>query len=94
MARFNFIHDEKITVWERTQFVVEAETEEEARAIAAKKAKSASGIQYDDSIEIVNIETLDDTIEYMTPSENNNQPTVEIYINNADDVDNLVATNA
>lgn len=79
MAQFHFYQDAKLTVWERTRFTVDAETEEEALAIARQLAQTEESIDNYDEIVDSDVETLADTIEYMYPADNDGQATVEVY---------------
>ena len=72
MAKFNFDLQEKITSWKITKFEIEAETLEEAEKMAIQ-----SHIKGD--LEQICWEDIYGTEESMSPSDNQNQPTVEIY---------------
>lgn len=74
MKTYDFYLDEKATCWYRTMIQVEAENEEQAKAIALKR------IEEDDDIYSYGWEQIDDTIEMMTVEENDNNPTKELYI--------------
>lgn len=75
MAIFNFNIDSKRTIWYREFFEVEANTAEEAKEIAIKMAK------YDEFDSTYHCEVLFDTSENISPQENDNQATQELYLN-------------
>ena len=70
MKTFNFYEDEKVTIWNRTYFKVEAETQEEAneKVLEAIKNGDVSDFKYTTS------EYIYDTVE-----ENYGNSTIEIY---------------
>jgi hypothetical protein len=72
MESYQFYLDTKVTTWYRTKFEVEANSLDEARAAAIKihRLGELDGEPW---------EQVDDTIENMTPEENGNQPTEELY---------------
>jgi hypothetical protein len=72
MATFNFSLEEKVTIWKKTEFSVEAKTLEEAKKLAIK-------FHNEGNTEEIGWETIEGTEESMFPSRNNNLPTVEIY---------------
>ena len=80
MERFEFYQDEKMTIWHRTKFYVEAENEEQAAEIVRKACEDALikcdvvdelGRVYDD-------EYLYETAEPMTVEENEGCATIEV----------------
>ena len=72
MGKFEFYQDVKMTVWERRQFSVEAENLEEAKKIVVKEG---------DIIDLeFSSETLYETMEQISPEENQHNPTVEFYV--------------
>ena len=86
---FDFVVDRKCTVWERTRFSIEAESLEQAK----ERLRNASDTErhefiYKDSYEC---ELLYDTVEMMTPKENNGDST-EDWISYEDD--DTIITNA
>jgi predicted transglutaminase-like protease len=84
MPEFTFYIDQKTTVWERSKYVIEAESYEEAVAKATEIFKDDE--LQDEEHGFIEQETLYDTIENMTPKENDNQSTMElIYVNNGED---------
>lgn len=72
MKQFNFYIDRKNTVWEREHYVVPAETLKEAKQWMINNWDGGEDY-FEDA------ETLYDTLEPMSPEENNGQQTVEIY---------------
>lgn len=78
MSEFNFYKDRKVTEWERYYYSVEAESLEEATQMILNG-----------NTEWYDWEKIDDTVEYMSPDENNGEPTVELY---NDDTEELIAT--
>ncbi len=72
LTTFNFHLDTKVTTWYRTNFEIEANSEEEA------KQKSIEFIKRGDHTEI-SWEQIDETIEGMVPEENGNESTEELY---------------
>lgn len=83
MKTYDFYLDEKVTCWYRTMIQIEAENEEQAKAIALKR------IEEEDDIYSYGWEQIDDTIEMMTVEENDNNPTKELYI-----IKHPIATNS
>lgn len=81
MATFKFNLDQKCTTWYRTDFDVEANSEQEA--IEKARAMFLSG-ELDDYPWY----NLTDTIELIYPSENAGQPTQELMFK-----DNTIETN-
>jgi hypothetical protein len=73
MATFNFFVDTKVTMWERANFEVEADTYNMALEKALQMAKSG------DYPDMTDYETLYDTAEYIPVKENHGQPTKELY---------------
>ena len=72
MESYQFYLDTKVTTWYRTKFEVEADSIDEAKAAAIKIHKQGE-------LDGEPWEQVDDTIENMTPEENGNQPTEELY---------------
>lgn len=72
MESYQFYLDTKVTNWFRTKFEIEADSLEEAKAAAIKlhNGGGLDGIPW---------ESIDDTSETMTPEENGNQPTEELF---------------
>ena len=73
---FVFYTDEKHTIWYRKSYTINAKSLEEAKALAINMAKEDdySKAEYDDGWEMDM-----DTTEGMTPEENGNQATQEVY---------------
>lgn len=72
---FYFYFDEKCTIWTRTHFCVEAENYEEAQKLSLELIESGEYGNNGSS----DYETLHDTIQGMTPSENGGRSTFEVY---------------
>ena len=82
MACYKFYQDKKCTVWERTFFTVEADSEEAAIRCAGRLGKGdlyAAEMQ-EDGIAIDESETLYDSMEELSVDDNGDQPTVEIFV--------------
>jgi hypothetical protein len=79
MKTFNFFRDEKMTIWYRGEFKVEAETLEEAKSKVIQMEKESNSDDLD-----IRWEIMDDTMDGMTPEENGNEPTLEIYFEGDD----------
>lgn len=75
MKTFNFYQDEKVTIWNRTHFTVEAETQEEAnqKVLEAIKIGDISDFQHTIS------EYFYDSVEELSVEENSGNSTIEIY---------------
>jgi len=88
---FDFYIDEKITIWNRLKFSVEAETLEEAKDMAKfMTINDREDIDFDDTI------LLYDTMEVIEPEENNGNSTLELYCqeNNDNNEDELIYENS
>lgn len=79
---YRYYSDEKITIWRRSYYEIEAETKEEADSLAIE------GISNGD-LDVYDSEFLYATEEPLTPKENEDNPTFEIY----DEEDELLYTN-
>ena len=81
MDTFNFYQDCKVTCWERTRFSIKANSYEEAKAIILswKDKDVNSRIGIDKDIVYFDYELNPETVEGLSPSENGNNPTMEIY---------------
>ena len=78
---FDFYLDEKVKVWNRFKFSVEAETLEEAKQKAIYMAtKNREELEFWDS------EILGETFTEIEPEENDGQPTIEIYCRKSDEL--------
>lgn len=84
LTDFHYKIDRKVTIWERSAYTVQAESEERAKELIIEEAKD---LQYDDNSiespakECVNFLTtqfLFETNKAMTPSENGMQATIEV----------------
>lgn len=82
MATYNFYQDQKITVWERHYFSVEASSYEDAvekvHLIKDKPIIDSEG----NSIVFKECKTLYDTTEQLSPEENRGCSTLEIFNEN------------
>ena len=96
MAQFKFFLDEKVTVWQRTEFNIEANSEEEAKELAKTFLTDTGSndiINSDDlSVGYVNSTILFDSIEPMSVKDNDGQATLELYCNGLA-ADDMVADN-
>ena len=72
MKTFNFHIDEKVSVWNRHYYSIEAKNKKEAIEQMKKELETPD---YDKR----HSEILFDTEETMTPEDNGNQPTMELY---------------
>lgn len=68
METYNLCVDRKYTIWEREYYAIEAESETEA----LEKCLNPD-TEYNDS------EYMYDTADYMTPKDNDNYPTLEVF---------------
>ena len=79
MATFDFHIDHKHTIWYRNQFTIEADSLEEAKAeVIAICNKDTDELPSDDW------DLLHETVEYLTPDENNGEATQELYTHDGD----------
>ena len=72
---FDFILDEKVNVWNRKKFSIEAETKEEANKIALELVKNSEDIDFYDSEYVYESEELMDILK------NNGNPTIVLMEN-------------
>ena len=79
MAAFEFHLDQKHTIWYRNNFVIEADTLEEAKAKVLKICNTNSSDLLSDDWE-----TMFETAEQINPDENGGEPTEEVYVDNTD----------
>ena len=81
MTKYRFYENRKVAVWERIYFSIEAATIEEAEAKAAAMAHTSlyAAACDDAAIEIEESETHYDTIQEITPPENEGCATVRIH---------------
>ena len=71
---FTFYKDEKCTIWTRGRFDIEAESYEQA----VQMIKDMEENNDYDSVDI-RYEDMPETLEVLTPEENQYNPTIEIY---------------
>ena len=96
MAKFNFHVDEKVSIWNRVHFEIEAESKEAAieyikkhRKFNSYELESQIASDMDKDVEFIETETLYETSENLSPSDNGGQATLEFY----DEDNELIATN-
>lgn len=77
MSEHAFYIDQKMTVWERHKYLVEAESYEEAKRKMIEEFNDLC-IGENEGQGFQESEILFDTMENITPEENENQPTVEL----------------
>jgi len=75
MAEFEFHLDQKHTIWYRNNFVIEADTLEEAKAKVIEMCNTNSSDTLSDDWE-----TMFETAEQITPDENGGEATEELYV--------------
>lgn len=73
MGTYRLYVDRKCTVWEREHYMIEAESETEALEKCLSPDVECSGSEF-----------LYDTAEYMTPKDNDNYPTLEVFNKDTD----------
>jgi hypothetical protein len=83
---FDFYKDEKCTIWVRGKFQIEAETYEQA----VEKIKQMEGNNLLWNGVDIRYEDLTETLEELTPEDNNYDATIEIY---SEDTNEIVLTN-
>ena len=90
MAKFKYYQDQLVKVWERRNFTIDAETQEEADKIAKEIAKSNYQVYAEerDDVEFTEQETLFDTEENVSIEENDRRATMEVWRGT-----DLIATN-
>ena len=71
--KFYYYYDEKVTVWKRNHFSIEAESQEEANAMAIENMIEPWEIEIDET------EYLFDTDEELSPENNDGRSTIELY---------------
>lgn len=77
MEKFNFELDQKVTVWMRTPFEIEAETLEEAKQKAIEFHQKGN-------TENLGWVELGGTQEFLSVEENGGEPTEELFFNGED----------
>ena len=78
---FDFYIDEKVTIWNRLKFTIQAETLEEAK----EKAIFLTAKERDE-IEIYDSELLFDTMSELDLEDNDNNSTIELYCEENDEL--------
>ena len=73
--KFRYRESVKYTVWENVDFVVEAESQEEADRIVREKMQNSFA---EDNFEVVQSGIDKDTVEFLPIEENGNQATVTV----------------
>lgn len=79
MQKFNYYQDQKVTIWDRVKFTVEAETMEEADSIVKSFVDFRVGIDERTGVEALGSESLFDTEELIEVDENDGFSTIENY---------------
>jgi hypothetical protein len=69
---YDFYLDQKVTTWYRTNFEIEADSEEEAKQKALEFFKRGDHVD-------ISWEHLDDCVEGLTPADNGGESTMEVY---------------
>lgn len=88
MTTFNFYQDQKTTVWDRNRFTVEASTYEEA-VEKVRSTKDRLIVENDgNGITFQSCETLYDTMEHLSPEDNDGCSTLEMFNENGDEIAN------
>ena len=72
METYRLSVDRKYTIWEREYYVIEAETEALEKCLRPDVEYSDSEFQYD-------------TADHMTPKDNDNYPTLEVFNEDTDE---------
>ena len=80
---FEFTQDEKMTIWNRKQFTIEADTMEEARQKAIELVENGEDIDFYSS------ELLDETEELMDVSKNDGYATIVLMQNSGRNTNNI-----
>ena len=70
---FYYYYDEKVTVWRRNHFSIEAESQKEANALAIEDMIEPWGIEVDEA------DYIFETEEGISPENNDGQSTIELY---------------
>jgi hypothetical protein len=78
MKMFNLFIEEKCTVFRTAEYIIESETEEEAKAKAIELYSSGS----------ITADIIESSAELIQPTENNIQPTIKLYIDDKQFYDN------
>ena len=72
METYNLCVDRKYTIWEREYYMIESETEALEKCLSPDVECSDSEFQYD-------------TADHMTPKDNDNYPTLEVFNGDTDE---------
>jgi len=89
MPEYRMFIDEKHTVWQRIRYVVTADSPEEAKKLLTEEFENPSMSELP-PVKFLECETLYDTLEPLTPKENDGQSTREAYDHDAE----LITDNA
>jgi len=81
METFNFYLDTKSTIWYRSNFEIEANSEEEAKEKAIQMIKENG-----EPTNSYNWEQLDDTLEHLSVEDNQGDATEELFFANKNDI--------
>lgn len=73
--RFRYRESVKYTVWENVDFVVEAESQEEADRIVREKMRNSFA---EDNFEVIKSGIDRNTVEFLPVEENGNQATITV----------------
>lgn len=73
LKKFFYYYDEKVTIWRRNHFSIEAESQEEADAMAIEYMIEPRGIEVDEG------DYLYETEEGISPENNEGNSTIELY---------------
>ena len=73
--RFKYRESVKYTVWENVDFVVEAESQEEADRIVREKMRNSFA---EDNFEVIKFGIDRNTVEFLPVEENGNQATITV----------------
>ena len=73
--RFKYRESVKYTVWENVDFVVEAESQEEADRIVREKMRNSFA---EDNFEVIKSGIDRNTVEFLPVEENGNQATITV----------------
>ena len=77
---FAFVQDIKCTIWRRQYFEITAPSQEAAIKIAKQLQDEDVYNSRDPRVEVITSELMEDTEEYMFPTDNNGSSTSETYI--------------
>lgn len=80
MENFHFYQDSKVKCWVRTHFLVKADSREDAEAIVrGLDAGDVDTYENGDSIMIMDYEALLESVDKLSPDENEGRATIETY---------------